>query len=72
MLSIQDEKKDLLASVGPPIYLLRVKDSLPSTLSLSDEDLVQYMKVLTEEQVINKICNNYYEVCYYIVYNEKW
>ena len=61
MLSIQDEKEDLLASVGPPVYLLRIKDSLPSTLSLSDEDLVQYMKVLTEEQVINKICNNYYK-----------
>ena len=37
--------------VGPEIFLLRLKDTLPQYLSLTDADLEQYLTVLAEDGV---------------------
>ncbi|XP_003385389.1 PREDICTED: DNA-directed RNA polymerase III subunit RPC3-like [Amphimedon queenslandica] len=54
-LSTQDVDPNSYPIVGPEIFLLRLKDTLPQYLSLTDTDLEQYLTVLTEDGFIEKV-----------------
>lgn len=50
-LSTRDVDPNSYPTVGPEIFLSRLKDSLPQYLSVTDSDLEQYLTVLTEDGV---------------------